>query len=42
MACEDSNYGITGEEIQQKLKNNMPVVVIASLALVIGIIALTK
>ena len=42
MACEDSNYGITGEEIQQKLKNNMPFVVIASLALVIGIIALTK
>ena len=42
MACENNNYGITGAEIQQKLKDNMPVVVIASLALVIGVIALTK
>jgi len=42
MACENSNYGITGAEIQEKIKNNMPVVVIASLALVIGVIALTK
>lgn len=42
MACEDSNYGITGAEVVTKIKDNMPVVVIASLALVIGVIALTK
>lgn len=42
MACQDSNYGITGAEVVTKIKDNMPVVVIASLALVIGVIALTK
>ena len=41
-ACEGMQSGIDGAVIKEKIKDNMPLIIVGSLALVFGVIALTK
>jgi len=40
--CESMKSNITGTEIKEKIQNNLPLVIVGSLAIVVGLIALSN